>query len=234
MKIVEAGDPYRGRSTTTAAAVRRARSTGRGSIWRVCYQSRVGPLDWLGPSVEEELRRAGRDRVGVVVAPISFVSEHSETLVELDRDYRHLAERCGVPPIAACRPSAPIRGSSRRWPIWSGWPRRRGTAETPRRAPGERFLVAAYPWIKALHIVAIIAWMAGLLYLPRLFVYHADVPPGSTAPRRSRSWSGGCCAASCCRRSVMTYGFGGLLAAMPGIVDWRQGWIWAKLALVLR
>ena len=68
-----------------------------GLDWRVCYQSRVGPLKWLGPSVEEELHRAGRERVPVVVAPISFVSEHSETLVELDRDYRRIAESCGVP-----------------------------------------------------------------------------------------------------------------------------------------
>ena len=50
------------------------------------------PLAWLGPSVDEEIRRAGQDGVGVVIAPISFVSEHSETLVELDRDYRRLAE----------------------------------------------------------------------------------------------------------------------------------------------
>jgi protoporphyrin/coproporphyrin ferrochelatase len=63
----------------------------------VCYQSRVGPLAWLGPSVEDELHRAGRDGVAVVIAPISFVSEHSETLIELDRDYRRLAEACGVP-----------------------------------------------------------------------------------------------------------------------------------------
>ena len=41
--------------------------------------------------------------------------------------------------------------------------------------------MALYPWIKALHIVSVIAWMAGLLYLPRLFVYHADAPPGSDA-----------------------------------------------------
>jgi ferrochelatase len=54
-------------------------------------------LAWLGPSVEEELRAAGRDGIAVVIAPISFVSEHSETLVELDRDYRRLAEACGVP-----------------------------------------------------------------------------------------------------------------------------------------
>ena len=40
-------------------------------------------------------------------------------------------------------------------------------------------LTAAYPWLKALHVIAVIAWMAGLLYLPRLFVYHADSPIGS-------------------------------------------------------
>jgi len=96
LKIVRAGDPYADEIETTAEAV--VRALGRAALdWLVCYQSRVGPLAWLGPSIEEELRRAGRDGVAVVVVPISFVSEHSETLVELDRDYRHLAETCGVP-----------------------------------------------------------------------------------------------------------------------------------------
>ncbi len=96
LKIVRAGDPYAQEVEQTAAAV--AAALGRPQLdWRVCYQSRVGPLPWLEPSIDEELRRAGRDRVGVVVAPISFVSEHSETLVELDRDYRRLAEQYGVP-----------------------------------------------------------------------------------------------------------------------------------------
>jgi protoporphyrin/coproporphyrin ferrochelatase len=96
LKIVRAGDPYPQEVERTAAAV--AAACGRPQLdWRVCYQSRVGPLAWLQPSIDEELRRAGRDRVGVVVAPVSFVSEHSETLVELDRDYRHLAGRYGVP-----------------------------------------------------------------------------------------------------------------------------------------
>ena len=119
-KIVRAGDPYPREVETTAAALRAARcEPARVSIGAVCYQSRVGPLAWLGPSVEEELRRAGRDRVGVVVVPISFVSEHSETLVELDRDYRRrrgTAAACR--PIAGCRRSAPTRGSSPRWPSW--------------------------------------------------------------------------------------------------------------------
>jgi protoporphyrin/coproporphyrin ferrochelatase len=95
VKIVEAGDPYPQEVTQTADAV--VRALGRPAPdWCVCYQSRVGPLAWLSPSVEDELRRAAADRVAVIVAPISFVSEHSETLVELDRDYRRLAEECGV------------------------------------------------------------------------------------------------------------------------------------------
>ena len=62
----------------------------------VCYQSRVGPLKWIGPPTEQEIERAGRDGANVVLYPLSFVSEHSETLVELDMDYRQLASEAGV------------------------------------------------------------------------------------------------------------------------------------------
>lgn len=96
LKIVKAGDPYPKQIEQTARAVVTALDQC-GLDWTVCYQSRVGPLAWLGPATDDEIRRAGRDGVAVVVAPISFVSEHSETLVELDRDYRRLAETCGVP-----------------------------------------------------------------------------------------------------------------------------------------
>lgn len=65
--------------------------------WQICYQSRVGPLEWIGPATDAEIERAGREGVALVVAPIAFVSEHSETLVELDHEYRGLAERSGVP-----------------------------------------------------------------------------------------------------------------------------------------
>lgn len=95
-RIVRAGDPYPDQVETTARAVVAALGQP-GLDWRLCYQSRVGPLEWIGPSVDDEIRRAGADRAAVVVAPISFVSEHSETLVELDHDYRNLAERSGVP-----------------------------------------------------------------------------------------------------------------------------------------
>ena len=96
LRVVRAGDPYPEEVERTASAVVQALDRP-GLDWRVCYQSRVGPLAWLGPSVEDELRQAGRDGVAVVIAPISFVSEHVETLVELDRGYRRLAAECGVP-----------------------------------------------------------------------------------------------------------------------------------------
>ena len=96
LKIVNAGDPYPKQIEETARAV--VEELGRPNLdWTVCYQSRVGPLAWLGPATDDEIRRAGKAGSAVVVAPISFVSEHSETLVELDRDYRRLAEACGVP-----------------------------------------------------------------------------------------------------------------------------------------
>lgn len=96
LTIVRKGDPYPQQVERTAGAVVKLLNF-RPDDWRVCYQSRVGPLAWLGPAIDEEIRRAGRDGLAIVVAPISFVSEHSETLVELDRDYRRVADASGVP-----------------------------------------------------------------------------------------------------------------------------------------
>ena len=100
-KIVARGDPYQWQVEQTAeavvAALGRSGSGGPALDWRVCYQSRVGPLEWIGPGTDAEIERAGAERVPLVLVPIAFVSEHSETLVELDVDYRKLAEGCGVP-----------------------------------------------------------------------------------------------------------------------------------------
>lgn len=93
-RVIKAGDPYQAEVEQTAKAI--ADAIG-GLDWSVCYQSRVGPLKWIGPPTEEEIRRAGADKASVVLYPLSFVSEHSETLVELDMDYRRLAEEAGVP-----------------------------------------------------------------------------------------------------------------------------------------
>lgn len=95
-KFVAAGDPYQDQVERTAAAITNELAID-GLDHIVCYQSRVGRLEWLKPYTEDEIRRAGRDRVPVVVVPISFVSEHSETQVELDIDYAKLAEMNGVP-----------------------------------------------------------------------------------------------------------------------------------------
>jgi protoporphyrin/coproporphyrin ferrochelatase len=95
-RIVDAGDPYPAQVEMTARAIVAALALPD-LDWRVCFQSRVGPLKWIGPSTDAEIRRAGADCVPLVVTPISFVSEHSETLVELDLDYRRIAEASGVP-----------------------------------------------------------------------------------------------------------------------------------------
>jgi ferrochelatase len=94
--VVDRGDPYPHHVERTARAV--VGSLGIADPdWIICYQSRVGPMKWIGPSIERELERAGEDGVPVVVVPVAFVSEHSETLVELDIEYRHRAESLGVP-----------------------------------------------------------------------------------------------------------------------------------------
>jgi ferrochelatase len=94
-RIVSRGDPYEAQVRLTARTV--AMQLGLSDEdWIVCFQSRVGPLEWIGPYTDDEIRRAGRDGVGIVLFPVSFVSEHSETLVELDLDYRRLAEEAGV------------------------------------------------------------------------------------------------------------------------------------------
>ncbi len=94
-RIVTRGDPYQEQVEATATALsRRLRLDPEQAV--VCYQSRVGPLEWIGPSTESEIERAGKDGVAVVLAPIAFVSEHSETLYELDIQYAALAREAGV------------------------------------------------------------------------------------------------------------------------------------------
>jgi ferrochelatase len=94
-RTVQRGDPYQRQVEATAQALVDVLGI-EGLDWTVCYQSRVGPLEWIGPSTDAEIQRAAADGKGVVVAPIAFVSEHSETLVELDIEYAHLANKAGV------------------------------------------------------------------------------------------------------------------------------------------
>ena len=94
-RTIAKGDPYQWQVERTAAAIV-DRLGIKGLDWQVCYQSRVGPLEWIGPATDGEIRRAGADGKGVAIVPIAFVSEHSETLVELDLEYAHLALSAGV------------------------------------------------------------------------------------------------------------------------------------------
>ena len=94
-KIIKKGDPYQWQvEQTTAAIVREMDIFGLDIV--NCYQSRVGPLKWIGPSTEDEIARAAKDGTPIILVPIAFVSEHSETLVELDIEYTELAEHHGM------------------------------------------------------------------------------------------------------------------------------------------
>ena len=98
-QVVDGGDPYQAQIEATAGAI--AAQLPELADWKVCYQSRVGRLQWLKPSTDDEVRRAGAEGKGVLIAPIAFVSEHVETLVELDHDYAHLAETVGCAALSA-------------------------------------------------------------------------------------------------------------------------------------
>jgi protoporphyrinogen IX oxidase len=95
------------------------------------------------------------------------------------------------------------------------------------------WLISLYPWIKSAHIFSIVAWMAGLLYLPRLFVYHAPVPAQSECSALFKVMERRLQNAIMTPAMILSWMFGGLLAAIPGVVDWHMGWIWAKLALAV-
>lgn len=95
-KVIKGGDPYQYQCEQSAAKI--AAAVGIENLdWQVCYQSRVGPLTWIGPSTEEALDKAAADGVGVIVYPHAFVNEHVETLVEIEEEYREYAHEKGIP-----------------------------------------------------------------------------------------------------------------------------------------
>jgi putative membrane protein len=91
--------------------------------------------------------------------------------------------------------------------------------------------VAYYEWIKALHVIAVIAWMAGMLYLPRLFVYHCEAEPGSTQSETFKVMERRLLKAIMLPAMIATWIFGLWLAWEAGF--FKSGWLHAKLALVL-
>ena len=95
-------------------------------------------------------------------------------------------------------------------------------------------LTAIWPWTKALHIVSVIAWMAGLFYLPRLFVYHAEsVRIGSETDVLFQTMERKLLRLIMNPAMIATWVFGLMLVFTPGIVDWSSIWPWTKAAGVL-
>lgn len=91
------------------------------------------------------------------------------------------------------------------------------------------FIADWYLWIKALHVIAVIAWMAGLLYLPRLFVYHCDAAPGSELSETLKIMERRLLRGIMNPAQGVVFVFGGL---MVWVQDWSQPWLIAKLVLV--
>jgi putative membrane protein len=95
------------------------------------------------------------------------------------------------------------------------------------------WLSKVYPWVKALHIVSMVAWMAGLLYLPRLYIYHTMAPVGSDRSETFKIMERRLQRGIMTPAMLATWGFGLFLVVIPGVVDWHMGWIWTKLVLVV-
>jgi protoporphyrinogen IX oxidase len=94
-------------------------------------------------------------------------------------------------------------------------------------------LLAIYPWVKALHVIAVISWMAGMLYLPRLYVYHCEVKPGSLESERFKVMEGRLLRQIILPAMIAAWCLGLLLAFTPGAINWHAGWWHVKLASVL-
>lgn len=95
-------------------------------------------------------------------------------------------------------------------------------------------LSSVYPWVKAFHIISVISWMAGLLYLPRLFVYHSEqIASGVTDTSVFMTMEQKLYHFIMNRAFVATWLFGLLLIGTPGVVDFSSFWFWIKIAAVI-
>ena len=94
-------------------------------------------------------------------------------------------------------------------------------------------LLSWYPWLKAIHVVAVISWMAGMLYLPRLFVYHVAAEPGSVQSETFKVMERRLLRAIINPAMIAAWLSGLLLVLTPGVVDWGERWFWVKLAALL-
>ncbi|GBQ94739.1 protoporphyrinogen oxidase HemJ [Asaia lannensis] len=94
-------------------------------------------------------------------------------------------------------------------------------------------LLPWFSWLKVLHILAFTSWMAGNFYLPRLFVYHSQVAPGTAESARFQIMERRLLRAIMTPAMIATLLSGGLMASLPGVIDWSAPWWWIKLVTVL-
>jgi putative membrane protein len=95
------------------------------------------------------------------------------------------------------------------------------------------FLTWLYPWTKAIHVIAVIAWMAGMLYLPRLYVYHCDLRTGSAESERFKVMERRLLRQIINPAMTVTWVFGVVLVLTPGVLGWSAGWWHVKLTAVI-
>ncbi len=96
------------------------------------------------------------------------------------------------------------------------------------------FLISAYPWVKSLHVISVISWMAGMFYLPRLFVYHVEkAPVGSGMSETFKVMERKLMRVIINPAMIATWTFGLIMVFTPGIIDWSQVWPWVKAAAVI-
>ena len=95
VSLVKKGDPYSIHIRQTVEAVMKARNNSHGH--HLCFQSKVGPMKWLEPATDKMIEElSAKNKKHLLIVPISFVSDHVETLFELDIEYRHVAEKAGI------------------------------------------------------------------------------------------------------------------------------------------
>ncbi|HET6183438.1 MAG TPA: protoporphyrinogen oxidase HemJ [Acetobacteraceae bacterium] len=94
-------------------------------------------------------------------------------------------------------------------------------------------LISLYPWVKSFHIISMVAWMAGMFYLPRLYVYHCDTRPGSAESERFKVMERRLLKQIINPAMIATFAFGILLILTPGVIDWSWGWWHVKIAAVI-
>jgi ferrochelatase len=93
--VITDGDPYQWQCEQSAEKIVRALNIPD-LDWRICYQSRVGPKKWIGPATDDQIREVALEKKPLIIYPHAFTQEHVETLVELDIEYKHLADEVGL------------------------------------------------------------------------------------------------------------------------------------------